>query len=87
MYMNGWQLELKASLIGCRVGNVSVNNIISYTDDMVLLSPSAKGSNKLLVICQEYASKQDVIYNTSKTSDVIPLEVICDCTGSPRAHR
>ena len=34
---------------------------------MVLLSPSAKGLNKLLVICKEYASKHDIIYNTSKT--------------------
>ena len=66
MYMNGLQLDLNASLTGCHVGNVSVNNI-SYADDMVLLSPSAKGLNKLLVICKEYASKHDIIYNTSKT--------------------
>ena len=34
---------------------------------MVLLSPSAEGLNCLLGICESYAKKHDVVYNTTKS--------------------
>ena len=64
--MNELQLELNGCRVSCHIGNLSCNNI-AYADDMVLLSPSAKGLNCLLGICESYAKKHDVVYNTTKS--------------------
>ena len=66
IYMNDLQLEFNGCRVGCHIGNLSCNNI-AYADDMVLLSPSAKGLNCLLGICESYAKKHDVVYNTTKS--------------------
>ena len=66
IYMNDLQLELNGCRVGCHIGNLSCNNI-AYADDMVLLSPSAKSLNCLLGICESYAKKHDVVYNTTKS--------------------
>ena len=66
IYMNDLQLELNGCRVGCHIGNLSCNNI-AYADDMVLLSPSAKGLNCLLGVCESYAKKHDVVYNTTKS--------------------
>ena len=42
IYMN----ELNGCRVGCHIGNLSCNNI-AYADDMVLLSPSAKGLKEI----------------------------------------
>ena len=41
-------------------------NII-YADDSVLISPSARGLQSLLTICDEYAIKCNLVYNSKKT--------------------
>ena len=66
IYMNDLQLELNGCRVGCHIGNLSFNNI-AYADDMVLPSPSAKGLNCLLGVCESYAKKHDVVYNTTKS--------------------
>ena len=66
IYMNDLQLEFNGCRVGCHIGNLSCNNI-AYADDMVLLSPSAKGLNCLLGVCESYAKKHDVVYNTTKS--------------------
>ena len=47
--------------------DIKTCNNIAYADDMVLLSPSAKGLNCLLGICESYAKKHDVVHNTTKS--------------------
>ena len=64
--MNDLRLELNGCRVGCHIGNLSCNNI-AYADDMVLLSPSAKGLNCILGVCESYAKKHDVVYNTTKS--------------------
>ena len=70
IYINDLQLELNGCRVGCHIGNLSCNDI-AYDDDMVLLSPSAKGLNCMLgILCEIYAKKHDVVYNTT-TSKVM----------------
>ena len=42
-------------------------NHISYTDDMVILTSSAKALQMLLNICYDFVSLDDVVYNSTKT--------------------
>ncbi|XP_041986243.1 uncharacterized protein LOC121738332 [Aricia agestis] len=49
LYVNDLIVELSSMRVGCKVGGVSVNNI-SYADDMVLLSPTARGIREMLKV-------------------------------------
>ena len=64
-YTDGLSECLDMSGIGCHyLGSV---NHLSYADDMVLLSPTPQGLQKMLEICEVYASNHDIIFNTKKT--------------------
>lgn len=43
--------------VGCRVGEGNSINNISYADDMVLLSPIARGLREMLGVREAYAAK------------------------------
>lgn len=63
-------MELSSTPIGLRLDGRYANNL-SYADDMVLVSPSIKGLQKLLKICEECARKHDLTYNSKKTEMMI----------------
>lgn len=70
MYTNQLIEELSSTRAGCRIGDVSVNNL-SYADDMVLLSPSANGLRRLVAICEKYAAEHYLTYNVKKSEVMI----------------
>jgi hypothetical protein len=62
--------ELSNMHVGCRIDNVSVNNI-SYADDMVLLSPSVSGLRQLVKTCEAYAKQHGLKYNDKKSEFMV----------------
>ena len=52
------------------LGNIILNNIF-YADDLVLISPSLKGLQKLMNICYDYGTKIDILFCETKTKCVI----------------
>ena len=46
-------------------------NHLAYADDVVLLAPSARALQALLNVCNTYAMKNNVIYNTEKTKCMV----------------
>ncbi|CAK1601314.1 unnamed protein product [Parnassius mnemosyne] len=62
--------ELRSTKIGCHMGTICLNNL-SYTDDIVLLSPSIRGLRKLLAICEHYAGDHGLKYNVNKTQMMV----------------
>ncbi|KAG0728055.1 hypothetical protein GWK47_003866 [Chionoecetes opilio] len=52
--------------IGCHIHDGCINSL-SYADDMVLLAPTADALQDLINVCQVYAAKHDIVYNTTKT--------------------
>lgn len=66
LYTDRLSTLLTRSRIGCHIAGECVNHV-AYADDMVLLSPSWKALQLLIEICCEFASKNDIIYNDSKT--------------------
>ena len=57
---------LNKSGIGCNINGTSYNNLM-YADDTVILSPSAKGLQHLLQLCEIYATKSGIVFNSKKT--------------------
>ena len=53
LYMDRLSVTLSKTKVGCALGKIMVNHL-AYADDLVILSPSAKGLQKLLNICSEY---------------------------------
>ena len=66
IYMDGLSSRLIYSEVGCNINGKCVNHLM-YADDLTLLSPSAKGMQKLLDICQSFAIEFDILYNTTKS--------------------
>ena len=46
---------------------MTIDNHLSYADDLILFSPSAKGLQKLLDICFNYGCDYDIQYNAAKS--------------------
>ena len=53
--MDALSSSLSNTPIGCSIGGVKVNHIM-YADDLVIISPSAKGLQRLLDICADYGN-------------------------------
>ena len=51
--LNGW---LSGSKVGCHIGGTSSNNF-ALDDELALLATSARGLNKLLKNCEDFAKK------------------------------
>ena len=46
-------------------------SILNYTDDMVLLAPTTDVLQDLINVCQVYAAKHDIVFNTTKTEFMV----------------
>lgn len=70
MYLDHLLLELKSSGYGCYIGN-TFTGALAYADDIVLLSPSLYGMQKMLNICETYSKQYDVTFNAMKSKVLI----------------
>ena len=58
-------MKLKSSGIGCHIGPHYVG-ALGYADDLVLMSPSRNGLQKMLQNCEEFGEEYNVVYNSKK---------------------
>ena len=65
VYTDDLSILLDQSGVGCHY--LASLNHLYYADDMVILSPTPFGLQKLLNICSEYAKDHDILFNTKKT--------------------
>ena len=66
VYMDGLSDILCRTECGCTMGGRMLNHLM-YADDIVLLSPSAKGLQRLVDICAAYGDIHDIKFNHAKT--------------------
>ena len=67
IYIDGLLQRLKHSKAGCWIGTVFVG-ALAYTDNIVLLAPTASGMHLLLQICQNYGQKFSIQFNATKSA-------------------
>lgn len=70
LYLDALVVALSSLHVGCHIDDVCVNNL-SYADDMVLLSASVCGLNKLMRVCEEYAVRHGLKYNIVKSQFMV----------------
>ena len=66
LYINELCYKLSSCNVGCNFNGEMINNI-AYADNMSLLSPSPKGLQKLIDICEEYGKKYNIIFNPKRS--------------------
>ena len=66
VYIDDLLRSLQMMHVGCHVRNSPVN-VIAYADDIVLLSPSRAGLEKLVQKCESFALTRDIAFNVKKT--------------------
>ena len=69
MYVDVLSQQLNKVMVGCCMNGKVINHLY-YADDLVLLSPSTHGMQKLLNECETYASKYGRKLNENKS--VVP---------------
>ncbi len=70
VYTDDLSVALRDAGIGCHVYDRCINTL-SYADDMVLLAPSSDALQSLIDVCQDYATRHDILYNTTKTECMV----------------
>ena len=65
-YLNEKSYTLLQSNIRCHIGDAPMNHF-AYADDLALKAPTARALNKLLEVCQNFASEQFITYSVPKT--------------------
>ena len=66
VYIDDLLHRLQMVQIGCHIGHRPVN-ALAYADDVVLLSPSRAGLQKLVQMCETFAVSRDIKFNDKKT--------------------
>ena len=66
IYIDNLFNELKELGLGCYVGNTYAG-AFGYADDIALISPSLYGLKKMIQICESYAIRYHITFNTSKS--------------------
>ena len=77
VYIDELLLRLKQHDFGCHIGNRFVGGLC-YADDLKILSPSVRGLQKMVGICEEFAKDYSVTLNLGKT--------LCICLGRIPKH-
>ena len=70
VYINDLSRSLSKLPIGCCSGE-NVINLLMYADDIVLLSPPAKGMQRLLDNAYAYGCDYDILFNSKKSQLMI----------------
>ena len=73
--MDGLSSSLSNTPTGCAIGGVMVNHIM-YADDLVIISPSVKGLQRLLGICAGYGQTHDILLTMAR-------QCVCLCQLNP----
>ena len=70
MYLHVLLLNLQKSGFGCHIGNEFMG-CFAYADDIILLSPTCHGINKMFDVCDKYSHLYSLTFNKDKTKVII----------------
>ena len=74
LYLDTLLERLRNSGLGCQIGGVYFG-ALAYADDIILMSPSRRGLQLMLDICQEFADENSMLFST----DPIPSKSKTKC--------
>ena len=66
VHLDGLSVLLNSLPVGCNIGGTVINHL-AYADDVVLISPSIKGLQRLVDQCVSFGDDFDISFNRRKT--------------------
>ena len=69
LYIDELSCNLNKITTGCLIGDACLNHLM-FADDICCFSPSAKGLQKLINVCELFALSHNIIFNINKTRGV-----------------
>ena len=66
VYMDELLVTLKNNGVGCHMGHHYVG-AFGYADDIILLCPSLEGMREMVKICEDYATRYNILFNGKKS--------------------
>jgi len=86
IYIDKLLLELSKSGFGCFIGEVFLEALV-YADDIVLLAPTHRAMQNMLVLCNKYANEYHVVFNAKKSKCLyINSCANCSCISATIPH-
>jgi hypothetical protein len=76
VYIDELLISISKVCVGCYIGGFFVG-AFAYTDDVVIVAPSATALRRLLTICDEYAREYSIAFNAAKSNCLIILPSKC----------
>ena len=70
LYVDDLSSDLNSCNNGCFINDISINHVF-YADDLCILSPSAKGLQNLVDLCERYGIAHDIVFNPTKTQCLV----------------
>ena len=70
VYIDELILRLKELDLGCHINDV-FTGVVSYADDLVLLSPTVSTTKSMLHVCEQYGKEFNVKFNPTKTKLIV----------------
>ena len=67
VYVDGHLKLLADAKVGCYIGHVFVGALAYNADDIALLAHTARDMHKLFPLCDEFASRFNVLFNSKKS--------------------
>ena len=64
VYLDPLLEELRASGVGCYIGGIFTGGV-GYADDLMILAPNRVAAQKMLNICENFATRNNVIFFTN----------------------
>ena len=68
-FIDDLSVKLLQAKCGCTINGRNVNHLL-YADDSVLLAPFPQALQKLLIICEQNATENELTYNVKNTKYV-----------------
>ena len=56
--------------LGCYIDDTFVG-VMGYADDVTLLSPSIRGLQQMVHVCDKFAAEYDIMFNEKKTAAIL----------------
>ena len=66
LYIDDLLCDIRQSGLGCHIGSCAVN-VFAYADDIVILSPTRAGLERLVRKCEQFALSRDIKFNARKS--------------------
>ena len=66
VYLDDLLKELRNARVGCHINGMFTDAFI-YADDITLTAPSRESICHMLRICEQYANRQDILFNPLKS--------------------